>query len=170
MRCAMTGREFTDPSDGVWDDGEWISWDYISRQIYEQDRASEFPAANQDILDVFDNLVDAVRDYKKVTGRYLPLFGELGELYAEIKYGIRRHAPMTKGSDGKLGNDFIEVKTISPEKRVLKVKVKRSGNFNKLVVVKISEDFEFEARMIDRRALGKNSGKFVSASWESIPK
>ena len=65
MRCAMTGREFTDPSDGIWDDGEWISWDYLGRQIYEQDRSAEFPAASQEMLDVFDNLVDAARDYKK---------------------------------------------------------------------------------------------------------
>src|SRR6187551_393128 len=117
MRCAMTGRHFSDSSEGIWDDGEWISWAYIGHQIYEQDRTAEFPAASQEMLDLFDNMVDAAREYKKITGRYLPLFGELGELYAEIKVGIKRHAPRSEGSDGKIGDDFIEVKTISPEKR-----------------------------------------------------
>lgn len=27
VRCAMTDREYQDYTDGVWDDGEWISWD-----------------------------------------------------------------------------------------------------------------------------------------------
>jgi hypothetical protein len=166
----MTGREFTNPSEGVWSDGEWVSWDYINRQLHEQDQAAQFPHANQEMIDVFENLVDVAMDYKRVTGRYLPLFGELGELYAEIKYGIRRHRPGTRGSDGKLGNDFVEVKTISPEKRAPKIRIKRSGNFNKVVVVKISADFEFESKMIDRRALSKSFGKFISTSWQSIHK
>jgi hypothetical protein len=166
----MTGRHFSDPSEGIWDDGEWISWAYIGSQIHDQARTANFPAASQALLDLFDNMVDAAREYKKVTGRYLPLFGELGELYAEIKFGIKRHAPRTKGSDGRIGNDFVEVKTISPEKRLHKVRIKLSGNFNKLVVVKISEDFEFDARMIDRSSLSKSSSKFVSASWQSLRK
>ena len=122
------------------------------------------------ISSITDHLVDVAKDYKKVTGRYLPVFGELGELYAEMKYGIERHRPRTRGSDGKLGNDFIEIKTISPEKKAPKVRIKRSGNFNRLVVVRISSNFDFESRMIDRSALSKGSGKFVSASWQSISK
>src|SRR5262245_24021075 len=100
MRCAMTGQEFAEISDGVWSDGEWVSWNYINGQIHEQDQAAEFPHANQETVEVFETLVDVARDYKRVTGRYLPLFGELGELYAEMKYGIRRHKPRTRGSDG----------------------------------------------------------------------
>ena len=26
-----------DPTDVVWDDGEWISWDHINGQLYEQE-------------------------------------------------------------------------------------------------------------------------------------
>ena len=165
----MTGQELTDTADGIWSDDEWVSWDYINRQIHEQDRADQFPLASQEILDVFENLVDVAIEYKKVTGRYLPLFGELGELYAEIKYGIQRHRPGTRGSDGKLGNDFVEVKTISPEKRAPKVRIKRSGNFNKVVLVRISANFEFQSKMIDRSVLSKGSGRFVSTSWPAVP-
>lgn len=87
-------------------------------------------------------------DYRAVTGRYLPVFGELGELFAEITFGIKRHKPNTPGSDGRLCNDFIEIKTISPEKKQQKVSVKRQGKFNKLLVVRITEDLDFEARVI----------------------
>lgn len=45
------------------------------------------------------------------------------------------------------------------------IQVKRAGNFNKLLVVKISEDVEFEARMIDRKLLGKGKGKLAKLQW-----
>ena len=170
MRCAMTGQKINDFSEGIWDDGEWISWDWINQQIYEQERQAEFPTAKREILDIFEHLIDVASEYKELTGRYLPLWGELGELYAEIKFGITRHRPMAQGSDGKLGNDFVEIKTISPEKRTTKVHVKRAGHFNRLIVVKITENFEFDARIIDRRAPAKGKGKHASLSWASKPK
>ena len=37
MRCAMTDREYPEFADGVWDDGLWISWDWIHQQAYEQE-------------------------------------------------------------------------------------------------------------------------------------
>ncbi|HZO52699.1 MAG TPA: hypothetical protein VFB63_08280, partial [Bryobacteraceae bacterium] len=89
----------------------------------------------------------------------------LGELYAELKFGVKRHRPHTRGSDGRLGNDFIEVKTISPEKTSDHVHVKRAGNFNKLLIVKINADFAFEARMVDRSVLGKGKGKRARLAW-----
>jgi hypothetical protein len=35
-----------DPSEGIWDDGEWISWDYINEQIDAQERQAQFPGAS----------------------------------------------------------------------------------------------------------------------------
>lgn len=170
MRCAMTGREIASPADGIWDDGEWISWDYINQQIYEQEREKEFPEANPELIDVFERLVEVATDHKAVTGSYLQIWGELGELYAAIKWGVKRHRPKAQGSDGKIGNDFIEVKTISPEKSYNAVTVKRAGNFNKLLVVRISVEFQFEARMIDRRSLRKGTGRLAKVPWESMPR
>jgi hypothetical protein len=153
-------------TDGIWDDGEWISWDTINGQLYDQERQAEFPEASLEIIQVFDDLICAASEYKTLTGRYLQIWGELGELYAEIKYGLKRHRPGAEGSDGRIGDDFVEVKTISPEKSTEKVQVKRAGNFNKLLVVKISEEFDFEARMIDRKTLKKGNGKYANASWK----
>lgn len=156
-------------TDGIWDDGEWISWDHINGQLYDQERQAEFPEASLEIIHVFDDLVNAASEYKTLTGRYLQIWGELGELFAEIKYGLKRHRPGTEGSDGRLGNDFVEVKTISPEKCTEKVKVKRTGNFNKLLVVKISENYEFDSRMIDRKSLKKGNGKHANVPWGTKP-
>ncbi len=162
----MTGIPINDTSDGIWDDGEWISWDWINGQLHDQDLKAEFPNAPLEIIQIFEELVGSSFDYRQLTGRYLQIWGELGELYAEIKYGIERHRPGTAGSDGRMGNDWVEIKTISPEKGKDKVIVKRAGNFNKLLVVKISEEFEFESRMIDRKKLSKGKGKNASYSWD----
>jgi len=168
MRCAMTGQPLHDSSEGIWDDGEWISWDWINQQLYEQELQEEFPKANLELIQVFEDLVNTAINHKEITGRYLQIWGELGELYAEIKYGIKRHRPGTQGSDGRLGNDWVEVKTISPEKGKEKIHVKRAGNFNKLIVVKISDEFNFQAKVIDRKKLAKGVGKKASLSWSSV--
>ena len=175
MKCAYTGIEIKDSADGVWDDGEWISWEYINQYIDGDDEAEidddfSSPDADPSTLELWEllgELVETAKNYCEVTGRHLPIFGELGELYGEIKYGIKRHKPNTPGSDGRMGNDFVEIKTISPVKNNNTVMVKRAGNFNKLLIVKISENFRFESKMVDRKSLRKGSGKYAKASWES---
>ena len=142
-RCSMTGKVIEGSADAIWDDGEWISWEWINGQLHEQELKERYPEVDIDLINIFETLVDDAFNYKQITGRYLPIFGELGELFAEITFGIKRHKPRTQGSDGRLGNDFIEIKTITPEKSKEKVSVKRQGNFNKLLVVKINDNFEF---------------------------
>lgn len=110
---------------------------------------------------LFEELVESARTYHQLTGRYLQIWGELGELYAEVKYGIKRHKPHTKRSD-------VEVKTISPEKDGGQVQVKRAGNFNKLLVIKISTNLEFEGGFIDRKHLSRGSGTHARVSWSAL--
>lgn len=165
MECSMTGAVFQDPADGIWDDGEFVSWDWINGQIHVRELQEEFPDADMELVQVFDDLVMSASAYKTRTGRYLQIWGELGELYAELKFGIRRHTPGARGSDGRMGNDFVEIKTISPEKGSQRVEVKRAGNFNKLLIVKIDADLRFHAKMIDRRMIGKGTGKLARVRW-----
>jgi hypothetical protein len=167
MRCAMTGQPLRDSSDGIWDDGEWISWNWINGQLADQELQREYPEANPEVVKVFEDLVACADAYKQATGRYLQIWGELGELYAEIKFGVVRHRPGTQGSDGRIGNDWIEVKTISPEKGGDTIHVKRAGNFNKLLVVKVNEDFEFQAKLIDRKLLRRGKGKHAKVRWDN---
>lgn len=167
IRCSMTGRPMN-VGDGIYDDGEWISWDWINGQLHRQDIQQEYPQVEPDLAMLFEDLVENARSYYEMTGRYLQIWGELGEMYAEVKFGIQRHRPHTQGSDGKLGNDFVEIKTISPEKGGDKVQVKRAGNFSKLLVVRISESFQFEGRFIDRKLLSKGEGAHARVSWSTL--
>ncbi|HNP63701.1 MAG TPA: hypothetical protein PKH39_07155 [Woeseiaceae bacterium] len=167
-RCAYTGDPIEDVSDGIWDDGEWISWEYINQLQELQHPQPSAKAVDPELREIFEALVHTAAAYKQHTGRFLDIFGELGELYAEIELGIKRHKLNAPGSDGRVGDDFIEVKTISPLKQDDKVRVKRQGNFNKLYVVKITENFFFEGRMIDRRELKKGDGKFASVRFGDL--
>lgn len=167
IRCAMTGQPM-DFGDGIYDDGEWISWSWINGQLHKQEIRHEYPAVDPELAMLFEELVDNAAEYFAMTGRYLQIWGELGELFAEVKYGVKRHRPHTQGSDGKLGNDFIEVKTISPEKGGETVHVKRAGNFSRLLVIKIDKNFEFEGRFVERRKLGKGTGSHASVAWSTL--
>lgn len=167
MRCAMTGQPLTDYSDGVWDDGEWISWDFINQHLEDEELRAEFPLAELEVVRVFQNLLHDALRYNALTGRHLEIWGELGELYAEVKYGLKRHRVHAAGSDGRIGNDFVEVKTISPGKGKDVVLVKRAGHFSKLLLVKISADLAFEARMIDRKQIRKGPGTHARVRWDA---
>lgn len=153
------------PWDGIWDDGEWVSWDSINQALDEEELQREFPGADLAVVEIFQDLISLAANYKTHTGRYLGIWGELGELYAELKFGVKRHRPGTPGSDGRIGNDWVEIKTISPMKNAKPVLVKRAGNFNKVILVKISPEFEFDARILERRLLGKGAGKYIRARW-----
>ncbi|MFQ3243632.1 MAG: hypothetical protein ACI9SP_000250 [Arenicella sp.] len=177
--CAKTGAPITGNGDAYWDDGEWVSWDYIDSKLYTDninkswdDYYEIHPVENSSsghetlrLSEMLGKLVEVARAYLASTGRHLPIYGEMGELYGEIKYGINRHKENTPGSDGRLDDDWVEIKTISPHKSNDVVQVKRAGNFNKLLIVKISDEFKFKAHMVDRKDLKKGDGKFAKASW-----
>ena len=123
---------------------------------------------NNDTEELLKRLIDVAKDYSATTGRILPIHGEIGELAAEATCNVARHRPGASGSDGKIGNEFVEIKTITPKKKKSRVRAKRKGNFSKLIVVKIETDFSWQVRMIDRRNLKLGKGKFVTVSWNSL--
>jgi hypothetical protein len=86
-----------------------------------------------------------------------------------MMFGIKLHSdPCAQGSDGMIGNQLVEVKTITPGKGKNFVVIKRAANFALLVIVRISRDFQFAARMVDRSLLKKGPGKIVRLHWDSI--
>jgi hypothetical protein len=133
-------------------------WEW--QPLDENELPDECPQEDPQLLEILESLVDSAKSYHVLTGRYLQIWGELGELFAEIKYGIKRR---------KLGNDYIEIKTMSPEKAGGLVEVKRAGNFSKLLVIKITKEFDFEGRFIERRKLSKGDGKHARVSWQALP-
>lgn len=167
IQCSMNHRLYTDNSLGIWDGGEWVSWDYINEHIEDWELQKEYPNAPLELVHNFQALVEVAIEYRQITGRCLDIWGELGEFYAEVKYGLKRHKAKVPGSDGRAGNDFYEVKTISPMKTRERVEVKRAGNFNRLVIVKIDADYNFESKVIDRKVIKKCPGKVARVPWQT---
>ena len=182
LKCAMSGLPITANGDAVWDDGEWISWAWINENMADPEdqgwvHPSELgidvmmpPTTNPTTLsmyEMFDELVQSARRYFELTGRHLPIYGELGEIYAELKHGLIRFKENTSGADGKIGDDYVEVKTISPHKLINQVQVKKVGNFNKLLIVKISSDMKFNSVLIDRKKLKSFGADRYKAKWPS---
>ena len=120
-----------------------------------------FPYSRVAQLELFRDLVDCAARHFENTGRYLQIWGELGEIYAEIKFGLRRHRTHKSGSDGTIAGKLVEVKTISPEKAGDVVLVKSQGDFEQLLIVRIGRDFKFQGKLLDRSDLRGASGKFL---------
>lgn len=125
---------------------------------------------SQPLVDIWKQLMklivqaqSALEKGENIGGR----IGEIGEVYVEAKLGIKRHRRHAQGSDGKLGNDFVEVKTISPWKKKSIIRVRREGHWSKLVIVRISARWIFEWAILDRKQLGSGcGGKYARVSWK----
>ena len=120
-----------------------------------------FPFSTLEQTEIFYDLVDCATRHFENTGRYLQIWGELGEIYAEIKFGLCRHGTHDAGSDVTINGKLVEVKTISPEKTRDRVLVKSQGNFEQLLIVRIDRDFQFQGKLFDRSELNGASGKFL---------
>jgi hypothetical protein len=155
--------------DGIWDDGDWVSWDDINIQIQHKEWRARYPNADLSIVQTFECLIEAAHSYHELTGRHLQVYGDIGELYGVITHGIKLHRNYAQGSNGRLGNDMVEVKTISPFKRNDVVEINLARNFSKLLVVKINDQFEVQARLIDRKSLPATVGNKLRLDWAQLP-
>lgn len=100
------------------------------------------------------------------TGSVGRWWGRAGELFAASKLGLCLCRDYTQGHDGRMGNNLVEIKTITPWKRRPFVRGKRSGNFNLLAVVRFYSSGEAELRLIRRSRLPKgNGGTYFGLSW-----
>ena len=155
-------------------------WKYIDREWVDSqlDGASEdddqpvrptepfqsrdgFPYSVLEQTEIWQDLIDCAERHFENTGRYLQVWGELGEIYAEIKFGLRRHGSHKAGSDGTIAGKLVEVKTISPEKSSDQVLVKSQGDFEQLLIIRIDRDFQFHGKLFDRSELSGADGKFL---------
>ena len=159
-----------------------LEWEYIDREWVDSqlEDATEdkslpvepgtpfksrdgFPFSTLEQAEIFYDLVDCATRHFENSGRYLQVWGELGEIYAEVKFGLRRHGTHTAGSDGTIAGKLVEVKTISLEKASDRVLVKSQGNFEQLLIVRIDRDFQFQGKLFDRSELKGVTGKFLKA-------
>ena len=158
------------PDNAIWDDGEWVSWDEINQQIQYKEWRARYPNADLSLVSVYESLIGTAEEYYHLTGRHLQVYGDIGELYGAITHGIKLHRNYAKGSDGRLGNDFVEVKTITPFKNCDVVEINLERNFSKILIVKINADFEVRGKLIDRKALpnGKGRGNRLRIDWSLV--
>lgn len=176
----MTGLPIENSGDGIWDDGEWISWAYIN-QFIEDDVELDAPsrsagaealAATEPVRTVEPEgaellalLMDAIA-HSAGSPTPSPLWGQIGELYVAERFGVTLTKAHTQGHDGRLGDDLVEIKTITPSKNRPFVTVKRTGNFNFLAVVRVDDNYRLDARLVPRDKLPRgNGGRVAVVSW-----
>ena len=121
------------------------------------------------MIPYFEDLISLAESYHLETGLHLSVYGDIGELFGAITYGIKLNKTYAQGSDGRLENDHVEIKTITPFKSKDVVMVDTSRHFSKLLVVKINEEFQVAGRMIDRKLLPKRTGRFLRIRWDNLP-
>ncbi|HWJ87627.1 MAG TPA: hypothetical protein VNS12_06125 [Pelagibacterium sp.] len=160
----------TDICDGIWDDGEWISWDEINQQIQYKEWRARYPNADLSLVPIFESLIGAAEEYYQLTGSHLQVYGDIGELYGAITHGIKLHRNYAQGSDGRLGNYFVEVKTITPFKNRDVVEINIDQNFSTVLIVKVNANFEVRGKLIDRKALpaGKMRNNRLCINWSEV--
>lgn len=152
----------------IYDDGEWITWDEINSHLERLEFQARFPNLNVDLVPIFQGLLTVAQDYHALTGSHLQVYGDLGELYGAITHGIKLHRNYAQGSDGRLGNDFVEVKTITPFKSTDMVTLNLKRNFSKVLIVKIDANFEVRGKLIDRKVLPKFNGNKLILNWGDL--
>ena len=160
--------EMWNDDNAIYDDGEWITWDEINSHLERLEFQARFPSLNVDLVPIFQGLLTVAQDYYALTGSHLQVYGDLGELYGAITHGIKLHRNYAQGSDGRLGNDLVEVKTITPFKSTEVITLNLKRNFNKVLIVKIDADFEVRGKLIDRKALPKVKGDKLTLRWGDV--
>ena len=128
-----------------------------------------FPLSVLRQAEILEDLVDCAARHFENTGRYLQIWGELGEIYAEVRFRLRRHGTHRAGSDGTIDGRLVEVKTISPEKSSDQVVVKSQGDFEQLLIVRIDENFGFTGKLFEREELSGGDGKLLRARFPLDP-
>ena len=174
--------EVLGPNNAFWIDGEWIGWESIIdpeetklSRLAELEREAElhhkYPQADLTLVPYFQDLLTLAKSYFDDTGQHLAVYGDIGELFGAIMYGINLHKNFAKGSDGRLGDDFVEIKTISPNNNKDKTLVRlEDRHFSKLLVVKIEPDFSVSGRLTERKNLPKGNAKKLRISWDAMAK
>ena len=148
-----------------YDDGEWVTWTEINSHLDRLEFQAHFPNLDVDLVPIFQGLLTLAQDYHELTGSHLQVYGDLGELYGAITHGIKLHRNYAQGSDGKLGNDLVEIKTITPFKSNNTVTLNLERNFSKVLIVKINARFEVFSKLIDRKHLPKTKSKLLHLDW-----
>jgi len=152
----------------IYDDGEWITWTEINSHLERLEFQAAFPHLEVDLVSIFQQLYEVATEYHDLTGSHLQVYGDLGELYGAIVHKVKLHRNYAQGSDGKIGDDFVEIKTITPFKSNNVITLNMDRNFSKVLIVRIDQNFRFSSKLIARKCLPKTSGRLLRIDWDQI--
>ncbi|WP_341367598.1 hypothetical protein [Yoonia sp. BS5-3] len=137
-RHVLVPAELTDPtSQPAWTSNQWLSWGDINDRAHAVQIRNHFPDANPTYIAGLQGLLQTASSCNVETKRHLQIYGDIGELYGAVAHGIALHRFNAQGSDGRLGNDFVEIKTISPFKKRKLVNLRMDRHFSKILVVQV---------------------------------
>ena len=98
MRCAITGLEIRDSGDGIWDDGEWISWAWINTQIEPQETGSPDDAEIEEdcedespepCAELLFRILAAKNHHENTLDEISPDWGPIGEAYLAECFDVK---------------------------------------------------------------------------------
>lgn len=159
----------THPTIGAaWTGYQWLSWGDIDDPEHAAQIHRYFPDSDPAYIAALQGLLQTARVFNLITNRHLQVYGDIGELYGAVVYGIALHRLSAEGSDGRLGDDFVEVKTISPFKKWKIINLRMDRHFSKVLAVQVMQDFSIQGVMVSRSALPKPDGPEIILEWEFL--
>lgn len=154
------------PEDAAhWDSGDWIEWHRQSQGLDDRPciaAAEEDEMARLTALKV--SLLRAAKTYYVLTGTHLPVYPAIARVHAAIEFDLPIDDTQEAGDSG------IRLMHLPPHGPDNVVQVDLSTPFNLLVVVRIKDNFNVEARMIRREELPQTDEPSVGVSWQSLPR
>lgn len=153
------------PEDAIhWDSGDWIEW---HRNVTDADERPCDAAAHEDTLARLTalqvSLLRAAKTYFVLTGRHLPVYEAIAEVYAAIHFD----APLGRKAAQQAG---IKLLHLSPRSKSNTVEVNLKEAFDLVVVVRVKDNFSVEARLIMRKNLQDRGQGLCSINWQNLPK
>lgn len=93
-------------------DGDWLHWSdfgepeeachsHLAQLEYQAELRHRFPRADIALVPFLQGLLGMAEAYFAETGRHLQVYGDMGELFGAIAFGIKLHRNYAQGSDGR---------------------------------------------------------------------
>jgi hypothetical protein len=146
-----------------WDSGDWIQWHRGGPKLPDLPcPAKEDLDARLALLQV--SLARAARSFFELTGQHLGIYDQMARVHAARHFGI----PL--GCEDVLEETSVLLLTLRPFSRTQSVAVDLTLPFSSVLVVRIDNNFQAEARIITRRRLGEGNRGVKTLKWRELPR
>ncbi|NDV02296.1 hypothetical protein [Pseudoroseicyclus tamaricis] len=153
--------------DMLWDAVDTARRGPIDPSLGEHELARIFPKADLALVPIYRDLLALAEEFQMFTGRQLGLWEQIGELYGAITYGITLSREGGRSTGGTLGDQRVAIRTIAPggDEAVM---VSRADPFDRLLIVRIDENFEVRGQMLPRAALPAGESAEIRVGWGDL--